>query len=331
MKILVTGATGLLGSTLCPALRDAGHDVRAMVRQTSSTDHADMQGLEIVTGNMLEPDSLAHATEGVDVVLHAAAAILGRDEEAIRKVNVDGTYSLVDVLLRSSPRPRLVYISSIAAGGFGTSQHPLREDMIPRPATTYGRTKLEAEEVVREHAARLGSTVLRFSTLYGPRDRFFHVLYRLIAFGVTILPDDGSMEMSLMHVDDAARAVVRLLEVEKPGRDTYYVADDRPVPFKRLCGVIQAALRRSVSVPLRINRPALGRAGGLIDRLGSLPHGVERRVPQGVCPDLVRLLMGRGLVCDGSLFREHTGWSPRLDLTRGMKRTITWFKDHDLI
>ena len=331
MKILVTGATGLLGSALCPLLRDAGHEVRAMVRQSSSTDLQDVASIEILTGNVLEPQSLPPVVHGVDAVVHAAAVVLGRDEEAIRRVNVDGTYALLDAVRRHDRDIRFVFISSIAAGGFGTSQHPLREDMIPRPATTYGRTKLEAEEIVREHASSMPCTVLRLPVLYGPRDRFFPPLYRLIAFGITVLPEDGSMEMCLLHSEDAAAAIMRLLEVRDPGADTFYAADDRPVPWKRFCGVVQAALGRSVSMPLKLNRNLMRRAEALLDGLASLPDRLERRIPPDACPDVARLLLGRGLVCDASLFRESTGWSPRLDLTQGVKRTIAWCRDHDVI
>lgn len=331
MKILVTGATGLLGSALCPALRDAGHEVRAMVRQTSETDLVDTSDISIVTGNLLEPESLAAATRGVDVVLHTAASILVRDEEAIRRVNVDGTYALVDALRRGPGRPRLVYASSIAAGGFGTSQHPLREDMIPRPATTFGRTRLEAEEIVRTASTHLDCTVLRFSTLYGPRDRLLPPLYRLIAFGITPLPEEGAMELSMLHADDGARAVARFLEIRRPARETYYVSDDRPVPLKRLCGVIQAALGRRVSVPVRLSRSALVRAESLLERVETLPGVIESLIPQALSPDIARLLLGRGLVSDGSAFRQETGWSPRQDLVQGMRRTIAWFREHDLL
>jgi nucleoside-diphosphate-sugar epimerase len=331
MKILVTGATGLLGSALCPLLRNAGHEVRAMVRQSASTDLMDVASMEIVTGNVLEPESLAVAARGVDAVVHAAAAVMGRDEEAMRRVNVDGTYALIDAVRRHDPGIRFVLVSSIAAGGFGTTQHPLREDMIPRPATTYGRTRLEAEEIVREHASRMDCTVLRLPLMYGPRDRFFLPLYRLIAFGITLLPEGGSMEMCLLHADDAARAIVKLLETHDPGADTFYVADDRPVPWKRYCGVVQAALGRSVSMPVNVNRNVLRRVESLLDRLSSLPDRLERRIPPDACPDVARLLLGRGLVCDASLFRERTGWSARLDLAQGVRRTIAWHRDHDLL
>ena len=331
MKILVTGATGLLGSTLAQVLEGAGHDVRALARSSSSTEHLESDGIEIVRGNLLEPASLDEAIAGTDLVVHPAAAVLGRDQEALRRVNVDGTYALIDRMTRVPDRPAMVYVSSIAAGGFGTSQHPLREDMIPRPATWYGRTKLEAEEIVREHGGRMPVAVLRLATLYGPRDRFFPPLYRLIAFGITPLPDGGDMELSLLHVEDAARAILRVVESDGATGGTWYVADDRPVTWKRFCGVIQSSLRRSVSLPVDVEGRFIRRAEDLLERAGRLPGGIERRLPDALGPDLPRFLLGRGLVCDGSAFRQVTGWSPRWDLATGMKRTMRWYRDRDLV
>jgi nucleoside-diphosphate-sugar epimerase len=331
MKILVTGATGLLGSALCPVLRQAHHEVRAMVRSTSDRALVDTRGMELVRGNVLEPGSLLGAVRDVDAVVHAAAALPGRSVEALRRVIVDGTHALLDALRQHAPSARLVHISSVTAGGFGTSQHPLREDMVPRPATSYGRTRLEAEEVVREHGRRGPATILRMCTLYGPRDRLLPPLYRSIAFGLTPLPDAGDMELSLLHADDAARAVARLLETPEPLDPVYYVADDRPVSWKRMCGVIQATLRRSVSVPVVIGRGLLVRAEALLELSSRLPRRLERRIPDALCPDTIRLLLGRGLVCDGTALRERTGWVPQNDLSRGMRRTLAWFRDHDLV
>jgi nucleoside-diphosphate-sugar epimerase len=332
MKILITGATGLLGSALGPALRDAGHEVRALVRFTSRTELQDLRGIETVHGNVMEPASLVDAVRGVDAVVHAAAAILGRDEESLRRVNVDGTYALLDAMTRADEGTRLVHVSSIAAGGFGTSSHPLDERMSPRPATHYGRTKLEAEELVREHGRRRPVTVLRFCTLYGPRDRFFPLLYRLIGLGLTPVLDDGELSMSLLHVSDAARAVMTVLGRDGPSpRPVWYVSSDAAVSWRRFCGVIESALGRRMSVPIPLPRGLLNRAEPLLERLADLPPAMEDRIPAGLCADLVRLLTGSGLVCDSTAFARATGWRPTVDIEDGVRETVRWHREHDLL
>jgi nucleoside-diphosphate-sugar epimerase len=332
MKILVTGATGLLGSALCPALRDRGHDVRALIRFSSRTELQDLEGIEVIRGNLLETDSLTDAVAGVDAVVHAAASILGRDEESARKINVDATFSLLDALRRTgNPASRFVFVSSITAGGFGTSQHPLHEEMRPRPATHYGRTKLEAEALVREHGRRMPTQVLRLCTLYGPRDRFFPVLYRLLDLGLAPQLHDGELEMSFLHVDDAAEAVISSLELGVCHAGPLYVAGDDPVSWRGFCDAIQSALGRRRSLSVSIPTGLLTRAETIADRISSLPATLEARIPQQLCPDLMRLLTGSGLVCDGSAFRSATGFSQRIDLKRGMLDTINWYREHDLI
>jgi len=328
MRILLTGATGLVGSALCPLLRSRGHELRALVRSTSDAAGVDLARIEVVRGNLLERESLAGAVRGVDAVIHAAGVLLDRDEESMRRVNVDGTHALLDAIRASGSRPRFVHVSTIAAGGFGTSQHPLREDQSPRPATTCGRTRLEAEEVVREHASRLSCTSLRLPLVYGPRDRLLPPLYRLIAFGLRPMPERGEVEMSLVFVEDAAEAVALVVEKDRTSHPAYYLSQGRPVAWRRLCSAIEAALGRSVSFPVSVGRSLLARAEGLLDRAPFLPRSVEHRLPPDLCPDLARLLLGRGLVCDGSLISEETGWTARTGLEAGLGRTMAWLRDH---
>ncbi len=333
MRILVTGATGLLGSALLPILRAQGHRVRALVRFTSHTDLVDLRDVEIVQGNILEPDSLPDAISGVDVIVHAAASILGRDEEAMRRINVDGTDSLLAATRKvQGPPPRFVYVSSIAAGGQGTATHPLTEEMAPRPASHYGRTKLEAEELVREHGRRRPAAILRLCTLYGPRDRFFPMLYRLIDMGFTPVPGDGEMQMSFLHADDAARAVAcAVLTADLSGQSAWYVASASSVTFNQFCDAIQKALGRRSSLHLPIRSGLLSRAESLLDRIGSLPGGLGDRIPQEICPDMLRLLASSGLVCDGSAFARVAGFSPATTLEHGLTSTIRWYRQNDLL
>ncbi len=323
MRILVTGSTGLLGSAVSALLGSSGADVRALARPSADTSFLVGRGIEIVRGDLLDSTSIGDAVRDVDAVVHAAAAILERDEEQVRRVNVDGTSTLLDaVRRRGSGVRRLVFTSSIAAGGFGTSQHPLREDMIPRPATTYGRTKLEAEELVREHARRFPVTILRLSTLYGPRDRFFPALYRISASGLSFLPEGGDLEISLMYVEDAARAVQLALQEPQIDRDTFYVAPPAAIRWRGLANAIRVAQGRRMSIPVSVPGSVLKWSERALERLASAPRPIARRIPKGVCADVARLLTGRGLVCDGTLFEEWTGFETRVTLAEGLRLSL---------
>jgi nucleoside-diphosphate-sugar epimerase len=111
MKILVTGATGKLGSRLAPALLDAGYQIRVLAR---APDNEVIKGLvsrgaEIVQGDILQPDSLARAVTDLDAVIHLAAFFRSQDDEKIRSVNVQGTKNLADAALQANPNIRFVF------------------------------------------------------------------------------------------------------------------------------------------------------------------------------------------------------------------------------
>lgn len=154
MKILVTGAAGFLGSQIARAARERGHEVRCFVRKTSNLARLNDFSDSLCYGDMTDSASLSEATDGIDAVVHCAATTSegAPDLELSRKVNVEGTRALLAAFAGADAPARWIQISSMSA-------HP----DIP---SVYGRTKLEADEVVRQSQSKW--TILKPSLIYGP-------------------------------------------------------------------------------------------------------------------------------------------------------------------
>ena len=161
MKVLVTGATGFLGSHVIEILREAGHDARALVRRTSDTRHLDALGVEKVVASLETGDGLDEAMEGVDAVVHSAGLVKARSPAEFHEVNATGTAHLVEAARRAGGMKRFVYISSLEAHGPSPDGKPRPASAEPRPVTHYGRSKLAGEDHVRAAAEDLPVTVLR--------------------------------------------------------------------------------------------------------------------------------------------------------------------------
>lgn len=202
----VTGGSGFVGLHLARHLRREGVAVRALDLTPLRED-----GIEILCGDVRDSRAVAELCAGVDVLVHAAAALPIRgDAAAIRSVNVDGTACVLAAAAEAGVR-RVVLVSSGVVYGRG-GPVPTPEDSIPAPFEPYGRSKLEAERVASAFRARgLATVVLRPSAVLGPeRLGVFGILFDWVREGRTIFTlGDGTNRYQLLDVEDLVDAIVR--------------------------------------------------------------------------------------------------------------------------
>jgi nucleoside-diphosphate-sugar epimerase len=206
MRVAVTGPFGNLGSHTLPLLRARGHSVVTLARPTSANrHHAARHGVEVVWGDILQPDAVAAAVAGADVVVHLAAVIPPRSEEhpeQARRVNVDGTAHVIAACRAQPTPPRLLFSSSVEVHGFTLDAPPPRRVTDPlRPADAYSGHKIEAEALVRE--STLEYSILRFVDVPILGMRWAHP----IMFEIGL---DNRIES--MHAADAGLALANAVE-----------------------------------------------------------------------------------------------------------------------
>lgn len=166
--VLVTGATGFVGRSLCPYLVERGHRVRALVRRTSDHGFLDALGVEKVWGDLRDPGALMTAVEGCRAVIHAGALFRfwGRREE-FWAVNVEGTRNVLEAA-RQAGVGRFVHISTIAVVGRPPAEGPVTEETPCRPQDAYQESKWKAECLALGREWGMPVIVLRPGAIYGP-------------------------------------------------------------------------------------------------------------------------------------------------------------------
>jgi nucleoside-diphosphate-sugar epimerase len=254
MRVLVTGASGFIGTVVCAELRERGHDVLALVRRPGSQPPQTTAVLcDLISGDL----TTAMTEAGPDCVIHLAAEIASqRDERRIHAVNVEGTERLV-AACRAAGAPRLVFASTVVTG---EADGALLTEESPLPVQTpYGRSKAEGERLVLESG--LPAVVLRPSHVYGPGGWYADELVRrLKAPGRFAVIGRGDNLWDVVRVEDVASALADAAE-RAPAGAIYHVVDDEPITFFDFMALTAQALgvgppRR---IPVRLARLAAGR------------------------------------------------------------------------
>lgn len=306
--LLVTGATGFVGSHVAAAAREAGLPLRCTVRSTSDTRWLEGLGAELVRADLRRPEALEEAVEGVGAVVHLAGITKAPRPELYRRVNAEGAVRLAEAALRAGVR-RFVFVSSLAARG---------PDGAEGPVSAYGASKRAAEERLRRLEDELEVVVLRPGGVYGPRDTDLLPLFRSAARGWFLAPTDGK-GLQPVYASDVARAALRALEGD-PGFGPFPLAERGVYAWEDVARGMEEALDRRVrlaSVPSTVFEAvgAVAQAGGRL--LGRTPPLDLRRAR-----DVAR----HRWTCDPAPAEEALGWRARVSLPEGLRRTVAWYR-----
>ena len=235
-QVTVTGSTGFVGSYLVPALLERGNTVVALARNPARAEALGRAGATVVSGDLLDPDSLERAVTGSEAVVHLAAVADSSDPDLNHQVNVVGSRNLV-AACRTTGVARIVNISSTCAG------RELQD--------AYGRTKLEAEAEFTGDGIRY--THLRPTMIYGHGSKEFDLFAGLVRRLPRVpIPGDGRAVLRPVYIDDAVNVVLRVLDRDESVGRTYDVAGPAPITiddFIRLLGHSQGNRSRGLHVP----------------------------------------------------------------------------------
>jgi len=237
MTILVTGATGLVGVRLIPRLVEGGLNCRALLRGGKAAP----AGVSAVEADLLDPDSLMQAVNGVSAIIHLAAVFRTPDTELIWKSNLDGARNLIAAAKSRAPEARFI-LASTSNIYKADSPRPGREDDAAEPQQAYPASKLAAENALRESG--LNWSIQRFGFVYGDKDGHLEALPRLVA-DFKMHP---AQRMSMVHHRDIATAMSLALTGTMDGR-IVNIADDAPTSIYELVALAGGTMEPS-SVPL---------------------------------------------------------------------------------
>lgn len=327
MNILITGASGFIGSFIVSEALRRGMNVWAAVRRTSSRKYLTDPRINFVELNLDSREEMVRQMTGLrfDAVVHAAGATKCLHADDFFRINTEGTRNLVNALRdMEMPLRRFVYVSSLSIYGPVREAQPyeeIRESDTPQPNTAYGRSKLESERFL-DSLTDFPCVTLRPTGVYGPRERDYFLMAKSIKghtdFSVGYKPQD----LTFVYVEDVVQAVFLAIERGQNGRK-YFLSDGQVYSSRTFSDLIHRELGRPwllrIKAPIWVLRVVtffgeyIGRMTGKISALNNDKYNIMRQ---------------RNWRCDIRPAVEELGYRPQYDLKRGVKLTVKWYVEN---
>jgi nucleoside-diphosphate-sugar epimerase len=319
-NVLVTGATGFIGSHLVKRLLREGAMVHALVRNTKKAKRMLPDVVRIIRGDMTDSSSLHSAVKGQQVIYHLAAALahLHKPMSTFRKVNVEGTRHLAEASLDHDV-DRFIYISSVAVYGHDTEELVDERSPHRKSNAPYSDTKIEAEDIVRTMCQERGlpSVIVQPSHTYGTGEcAWTTVPLKLMKYGLMFLPDHGNGFICPLYIDDLVEGMLKAGEQGMLG-ESYILAGSKTVTSREY-------FRYLLNMSGRKKMPSLSKKASLALAEIAEMITVMTKIPI-FTKEAARIAMARTRYSIEKAKRE-LNFLPETDLDEGMRRVREYVK-----
>lgn len=325
MKVLVTGATGFIGSHVADKLLEKGYDVRCIARKSSNLRWLEGKNIEIVSASLDDKQSLADAVRGVDYIYHIAGLTFARNYDEFLKGNRDATRNLLEAAREHAPNlKRFLFVSSQTVVGPSKSfDEPINEETPCKPLTSYGKSKKAAEDEVLKFKGIIPFTIVRAPAVYGPRDTAIYDIFKTVKMGLGTMIGFDDKYISLIHSDDLSRGIIQAAESEASLNKTYFISSEEFYTWKQLISVIAEQMGKKFVLKIRLPHPLVLAVAGISEFFGKFSSKPPVfNYEKGI--DFIQTYW----TCSTESAVKDFGYHQQMTIEAGMKNTIQWYKEN---
>lgn len=328
-KILVTGASGFIGSFIVEQGIALGYEVWAGVRGGSSRRYLQQPEIKFIDLSLNDKSELQQQVENFktengawDYVVHAAGVTKCVDKKEFLRINFEGTKNLVEALKKADIAPRkFIYLSSLSIFGPAREEEPhtpIRESDQAMPNTAYGHSKLMAEAYIKHSGVPY--IILRPTGVYGPRERDYYQMAASIKKHIDFAVGYKKQTITFIYVKDLVKAIYLAIEAATTNR-SYFVSEPRGYSSRSFSNYIQECL--GIKNVLHITAPLW-----ILKTVSAIAEGIARitHKPTTLNSDKYNIMKQRNWLCDTTPIEEELGFTADYDLRKGTKETIQWYK-----
>lgn len=327
MKILITGASGFIGSFIAEEALKRNMEVWVAVRATSSRGYLTDERLHFIQLDLSDKEQIKEqlASYTFDYIVHAAGVTKCLHQDDFFKVNTRGTKNLVNAIRElQMPIKKFVDISSLSVYGPIHEEQPyqdIKEEDTPAPNTAYGKSKWAAEQYL-DSLTDFPYVILRPTGVYGPRERDYFMMAKSIKSHVDFAVGYKQQDITFVFVLDVVQAVFLALEKGRP-RSKYFLSDGEVYSSRAFSDLIQRELGNPwllrIKAPIWLLR-VITYCGEWVGLLSGKVTALNN--------DKYHILCQRNWRCDISKARKELGYNPQYKLDEGVKISIQWYKDN---
>ncbi len=336
MKILITGASGFIGSHLAERLVREKHDVRVLVRDENSRERQDSIELlkrlrvEIIKGDLLNSSSLKEAVKNIDVVFHLAAIArpMAIPDDAYFKVNEGGTRNLLEACKnrdkgrsKKNKIKKIILMSSVSAVGQARDGNAVNEKTECKPVDVYGWSKLAAENAAMEYFSKykMPIVILRPPMVFGERDIEMLKLFKIVNKRIFPISSNNKC-MEFLYAGNLVEACLLTMKKGKDG-EIYHISNGEHYSINQVIHAIEKAENKKV-LPVKFPKFVMVFGGYVFEALGKLLH-----FHPPFKHDTVNWMTEASWYSDISKARQELGYKPPFTLEEGVRNTAIYYKE----